>query len=80
MKSEKKVKILKDECLQAVMRNEALRIQIAEVFGIEPASVRYMAKRALDSQERNRIYDYESLELIKSFICAESVESMYKPN
>lgn len=78
MKSEKKVKILKDECLKAVLRNEVLRIQISDVLGIEPASVKAAAKRALDSQGRTRIYEHESLELIKDFLKAENVESMYK--
>lgn len=78
MKKEKKVNILKDECLHAVLRNEVLRIQISEVLGIEPASVKAVAKRALDTQGRTRIYEYESLELIKDFVKAETVESMYK--
>lgn len=77
----KKQNILKDECLNAVMRNEVLRQQISEVLGgIQLGSVRMLARTALKSQERNKLYDSESLEVIKDFLGFKSVKEMYKPN
>ncbi len=75
----KKVNILKDECLNAVMRNETLRIQIAEVLDIKQlGSVRMLARNALLKQERNKIYDGDSLELIKKFMGFKTIKEMYK--
>lgn len=75
----KKPKILKDECLTAVMRNEVLRKQISEALDIPKLfSVRALAERALKKQERNKIYDSESLELIRKFMGFKTISEMYK--
>lgn len=74
----KKVNILKDECLNAVMRNEALRVQIAEAFDVTIGNVRMLARRALLSQERNKLYDSDSLELIRKFMGIKTIKEMYK--
>lgn len=76
----KNQKILKDECLTAVMRNEILRKQISEALNIPKLdSVRVLAMNALKEQKRNKIYDAESLELIKKFLGFKSLKEMYKP-
>lgn len=75
----KKINILKDECLNAVMRNESLRSQISEALGIEQlGSVRMLARNALLKQDRNKIYDADALELIKKFMGFKTIKEMYK--
>lgn len=74
----KKTKILKDECIQAVLRNEKLRIEIADILDNKHPSVIALARKALTKQERNKLYDSECLEAIKKFLGLRTINEMYK--
>lgn len=75
----KQIKILKDECLNTVLRNETLRINIAEALGgIQEQSVRHLARRALKDKVRNKLYDAESLTIIKKWMGFKNINEMYK--
>ena len=74
----KENKILKDEVISGIIKNEELRKQIADVTGSKLDSVRLLARNAQLTKKRNKLYDSEVLIIVKKFLKYKTINEMYK--